>query len=557
MERVLYLEPDEEITSVIDRIKSLKSKTIALVVPRDAVILQSMVNLKLLKKEADKLDRKLSIVTADKVGRNLASQVGLAVYDKLEKEFLEPEPEEEWQAVSSDETLEDLEKSSAKSLQKAEELEKEPAKIEKPEEPIKSSPEKEISGKEKGGPSKSFEKAFEPPQKGKFKLNKKLLIIGIIFSIFALAFILFLFLPKAQINLVVKAEKIESDFDLSVDKSIIDPNLTESLIPGQIIEAEAEKESTANATGKKEVGEKARGTVRVYNSYDSDPQAIKAGTKFTKDAKVFTNAATVTVPGFTLEAGNPVPGTAEVVIVAEREGEAYNIAAGKFSIAGFPVANFYAQSSQAMSGGYSKTVTVISQGDIDGLKNTLTEGATVEAKKSLSSENGDDLEYLEDGLALEVINFATSHQVDEQFSDFTGKIKIKVRAIAYKKADFEKIVNENFQKEATAKGKELAEVDFQNMKKTIKSKDFGKGTMMIAISGEGFAGPKLDEKKLKLNLIRKDRIRGVEYLTSFAEIKSAEVNLWPFWVKKVPALERSIKIKIEYRAVEDSNQTEE
>ena len=78
--------------------------------------------------------------------------------------------------------------------------------------------------------------------------------------------------------------------------------------------------------------------------------------------------------------------------------------------------------------------------------------------------------------------------------------------------------------------------------------DLEKGQISISVSGNAFAAPKLEKKTLKSNLIGKDRIRAEEYLTGFIEIESVQVELWPFWVKKVPSLEESIKINIEYQS---------
>ncbi len=85
MEKVIYLEPDDEITVVIDKIRRVSQEKVILVVPKAATILQSIVNLKLLKKEAVKLGKGISIVTSDDTGRNLASQIGLTVYRDIAK----------------------------------------------------------------------------------------------------------------------------------------------------------------------------------------------------------------------------------------------------------------------------------------------------------------------------------------------------------------------------------------------------------------------------------------------------------------------------------------
>ncbi len=539
MERVLYLEPDEEITSVIDRMKNLKAKDIALVVPRDAVVLQSVVNLKLLKKEAEDLKKEMSLVTSDKVGKNLAAQVGIATFDKLDNQFLEPEEElpeplDEPEEIPKDKKIEDLEKAAEKPEEKTP-FEK--AKV--------SESEKESSAPKPAKPSKKSLLA-----KPKIKLNKKLLIFGIIFSLFVVTFVVFLFLPKATIDLKVKADKFEHSFDFVADKNLIDLDVGKKSIPAELIEISAEKEAGTQASGKKEVGEKAKGTVTVYNSYDSSPQTLNAGTKLSKSGKTFITTKKVSVPGFTLHQGSPVPGTIDVSIEAESQGSAYNVSAGKFSVAGFPSGQFWGQSSQAMSGGYSKTVTVVSEDDIAGLKLSLTDNLTSEIKGQLKEQISDENELLDDAVSVEELEFTTSASAGEQKSEFTGKIKLKAKALVYKKSDFETLANENFAKAVDDKGKELAEVDLGKLKKETKSIDLEKGQIAVSISGDGFAAPKLDQKTLKSNLTGKDRIRVEEYLTGFVEIKSVQIKLWPFWVKKIPSLEESIKINVEYELSE-------
>ena len=51
--KVLYVELDEEITSVYERIERLNYKDVYLVVPERAVLFQSVVNLSILKKKMD------------------------------------------------------------------------------------------------------------------------------------------------------------------------------------------------------------------------------------------------------------------------------------------------------------------------------------------------------------------------------------------------------------------------------------------------------------------------------------------------------------------------
>ena len=73
--KTIYIEATEEITSVVDRLKDVDAEDVIVVIPKGSIILQSIVNLKLLKKQAKRHQKNLIIVTNDKIGRNLASAV--------------------------------------------------------------------------------------------------------------------------------------------------------------------------------------------------------------------------------------------------------------------------------------------------------------------------------------------------------------------------------------------------------------------------------------------------------------------------------------------------
>jgi hypothetical protein len=80
----IYVEVSDEITTVIERMKQANDLVVALVVPKGAILLQSIVNLKLAKKAAADANKEVILVTTDKIGRNLATQVGIAVYSRLD-----------------------------------------------------------------------------------------------------------------------------------------------------------------------------------------------------------------------------------------------------------------------------------------------------------------------------------------------------------------------------------------------------------------------------------------------------------------------------------------
>ena len=100
MHQTFYIDLEEEISSVIDRLNKSMATENYFVVPKRAIFLQSIVNLKLLKREADKIGKQVTIITQDEIGASMAERSGLAVQSAIDEQ--QPEAYEE-----EDETLED------------------------------------------------------------------------------------------------------------------------------------------------------------------------------------------------------------------------------------------------------------------------------------------------------------------------------------------------------------------------------------------------------------------------------------------------------------------
>ena len=92
MHQTFYIDVNEEISSVIDRLNKSMSIDNYFVVPKRALFLQSIVNLKILKREADKVSKYVIIVTQDEIAAAMAERVGIEVRASLEDSAF-PAPE--------------------------------------------------------------------------------------------------------------------------------------------------------------------------------------------------------------------------------------------------------------------------------------------------------------------------------------------------------------------------------------------------------------------------------------------------------------------------------
>ena len=79
----IYIDLDDEVTTIFARIRATRSKNIALVVPARAQILQSLVSLKILRFKSEHAGKSLTIVTKDSAGRQLAEESGIVVRESL------------------------------------------------------------------------------------------------------------------------------------------------------------------------------------------------------------------------------------------------------------------------------------------------------------------------------------------------------------------------------------------------------------------------------------------------------------------------------------------
>ncbi len=79
MHRTVYIDVDEEITSIIDRIRSEEATDIFLVIPKDAALTHGVINLKILKKEVEDMGKTIIINTNDPHAKKVIERVGIRV----------------------------------------------------------------------------------------------------------------------------------------------------------------------------------------------------------------------------------------------------------------------------------------------------------------------------------------------------------------------------------------------------------------------------------------------------------------------------------------------
>ena len=81
---VIYIEPEDDITDIISKLESAKEKIIALVPPKKAGVLRSIVNIKLIYKTAAASGKTVVLVTNDQSIIKLAATVHMPITKDLQ-----------------------------------------------------------------------------------------------------------------------------------------------------------------------------------------------------------------------------------------------------------------------------------------------------------------------------------------------------------------------------------------------------------------------------------------------------------------------------------------
>lgn len=79
----IYIDIDDEITAIIDKLRVSDSKVVALVLPKRASVFQSIVNMRLLKRAADDAKKHMVLITSEAGLLPLAGLAGVHVAKTL------------------------------------------------------------------------------------------------------------------------------------------------------------------------------------------------------------------------------------------------------------------------------------------------------------------------------------------------------------------------------------------------------------------------------------------------------------------------------------------
>ena len=269
-------------------------------------------------------------------------------------------------------------------------------------------------------------------------LTAVLVLIGII-SIIALAGGAYLILPKAEVKVFVEPKILEKDATVIADPNQKTINEEGKIIPGQIIETEVSGSAKDQASGKRKVGDPAKGTVVIINN-TSGGQNFSAGTILTSASGIkFKLDNTASVSATLLDSDSKSKVTA--MVTALEIGADGNISSEtNLTVGNFSSSQFVAKAQGNFSGGNSKEVAVVSDGDQKRLLASLASDLRKQAQQKLQ-EKLSGQKILEEALSETIVSKSYNKNINDTANEFSLNMKIRYKGTAFEDKDLRLIVS--------------------------------------------------------------------------------------------------------------------
>lgn len=525
---VIYIDTEDDITAIIGKIKDSKEKIVAIVPPKRIGILQSAVNLKLLARMADTSNKRLVLVTNNKalialssvaqipVAKNLQSKPEMAEIDILEIDDGEDVIEgsklpvgdliKTVDSTRSDEEVDDVIDGI--------DVEKESPKI---------------------VPIQNKKSGINVPDFSRFR--KKLFIgIGLAFALVIFLVWAIVFAPAATVVITAKTSSAPVSFSVKLGGTAA-TDVSKGIIQTVTKQTQKSVSVTFTATGQKDVGNKASGTITVENCDSNTSFTIAANTTFVASTgQSFTNASSATIPGFTGSASEcrktgAGAGTADISVTAVAAGEASNIAVTNYTITGIS-GDIYATGS-VMTGGTTKISTVVTADDVQKASQALADLSSDSAKQQLTSQftNGE-LVISDSFNVVHAAAVSTPAIGAEATSKATLTSQTTFSIVAIAKSEVEPFLKDAINKQISSDTQRIYDNGIDKVKLTgYLSTDQG-ATVNIATNGQ--VGPNINAASIKQQIKGKQFGDAQSLLNSIKGVNNVDIKFSYFWVNTVP-----------------------
>ena len=517
---VIYIDVEDDITTIVGKIKASKEKIVAVVPPARYGVFQSAVNMRLLKRTTDTAKKHLVILSNSSALAALAASANIPVAKNLQTK---PEIAEIPVLKVDDNDIIDGNDLPVGDI----------ASTAKPKLASDRAVEDVIATNSKPADSKPTRGKKPDSKVPNFSVFRKRLFIFGGLGVLLVGFLVWAiwFAPKATVVITAKNTPVtvDSNVQLAVGGAT---DFKASTIKSIRQEQSADVSVEFNATGKKKVGEKAKGTVRIKTDAETilmTGLTVPAGTQIQSGGgSIYTTSADAVFPQ-----GSPSAyGGVVVAVTAVNVGEEYNGATGSASTSANGVTSVTFVTSP--SGGSSREVTVVSEDDLAKAVAALGEKKVSDLKSKLEASFSESNVVIKETFQEKRGDPVPSVKVDEEATGpVTLKSTVTASMMAVERSEIQKFLKTGIQSEIEGmKSQKIYSDGSSDVKFSQFVNDAEKPKIRLTANGK--IGPVIKEDEVKEQSLGKNYGEIQLALETIDGVEDVDIKFWPFWVRTVP-----------------------
>jgi hypothetical protein len=391
------------------------------------------------------------------------------------------------------------------------------------------------------------EEIIQPVLRKKSHFLRNLIFFA--FVLIILSLVGFFFFSKTEVEIWPKTDILSFEETITIDLEATLIDFDNNVISGQILKDQKTISKEYSTSGRTTKQEKAKGVIRVYNSYSTSPRTLIPSRFVSSDGKLFWSTKRITIPGAKQESGRLVPGEIDVGVEAAEPGEEYNIGPTTFALpalAGTALyTTIYAKSFSSITGGFEGEVAQLSQPDLDKAEVDLSEHLKDQGRDSLKAKTSEDFILLDQAVFQEIKDIKSSEKVEAEVESFNIEAELDSKAIIFKRLDIENLIKNHIDL-AIEKDKRLQNESLE-INYSLKEIDFETGTMILDLSVKARVYSDIDLNQIKRAILGRPVSEAQIFLDNFSELTKSEIRSWSFLgvlKRKIPEDIDKIELKL-------------
>lgn len=367
------------------------------------------------------------------------------------------------------------------------------------------------------------------PKREKSFLQNKWVWIGFVVVVAVPLFIVvFRVLPRAEIRITTHKAPWAFNNIVAIEKN--------GSVPSRIVSETKNAQMVFRAMGKKNITQKSRGKIIVYNAYSSKPQQLVATTRFaTNDGLIVRLTKNIMIPGAKIENSNITPSFIEADVIADKVGPAYNIGpVVQLTIPGFKgtarFEGFYGEIKTPLAGGFDGESSYPTDQDIVSAKAKISSVLRESLNDQLTGKTSPEYVVVKGSSQFTVTKIDVNSSVNAK-GEFSVFSEGKLTTIAFKEIDLVGYLAGKMKNEL---GQEYS---FKETKLSydIPKIDFAAQKMSLPVDLKGTAEQTVDIQTLRVKVAGATERELKTILFGIPAVERAEVTFWPGYVNRVPS----------------------